>query len=82
MTSSWLGTTNTFCPPAPTIEYAVSGSGQSCVRLSQKKSSYSGFSGTATAGMLLLQMVAAIAGAWIADRRALRGEDLPGERLG
>lgn len=33
------------------------------------------------AGLLLLQMVAAVAGAWIADRRALRGEDLPGERL-
>lgn len=35
-----------------------------------------------TAGLLLLQMGAAIAGAWIADRRALRGENLPGEKLG
>ena len=34
------------------------------------------------AGLLLLQMAAAIAGAWIAARRALRGEDLPGEELG
>ncbi|HUF14205.1 MAG TPA: hypothetical protein VMN78_13985 [Longimicrobiales bacterium] len=34
-----------------------------------------------SAGLLLLQMGAAIAGAWIADRRALRGEALPGERL-
>ena len=46
------------------------------------ETSYSGLSGTATAGMLLLQMAAAIAGAWLADRRALRGENLPGERLG
>ena len=46
------------------------------------RTSYSGISPTATAGLLLLQMVAAIAGAWLADRRALRGEDLPGERLG
>ena len=36
----------------------------------------------ATAGLLLLQMVAAVAGAWLADRRALRGADMPGERLG
>ena len=45
-------------------------------------SSYSGLSAATTAGLLLLQMAAAIAGAWLADRRALRGEDLPGERLG
>ena len=44
--------------------------------------SYSGLSATAAAGLLLLQMIAAVAGAQIADRRALRGEDLPGERLG
>ena len=44
--------------------------------------SYSGLSPATTAGLLLLQMAAAIAGAWIADRRALRGETLPGERLG
>lgn len=35
-----------------------------------------------TAGLLLLQMAAAIAGAWIADRRALRGDNLPGDSLG
>lgn len=45
-------------------------------------SSYSNLSATSTAGLLLLQMAAAVAGAWIADRRALRGENLPGERLG
>ena len=45
-------------------------------------SSYTGLSATTTAGLLLLQMVAAVIGAWIADRRALRGDDLPGERLG
>ena len=44
--------------------------------------SYSDLSAAMTAGLLLLQMIAAIAGAWLADRRALRGEDLPGERLG
>ncbi|HEX6587601.1 MAG TPA: hypothetical protein VF039_01155 [Longimicrobiales bacterium] len=44
--------------------------------------SYTGLGATATAGLLLLQMIAAVIGAWIADRRALRGEDLPGERLG
>lgn len=44
--------------------------------------SYTGLGATATAGLLLLQMLAAVAGAWLADRRALRGEDLPGERLG
>ena len=43
---------------------------------------YSGMSATATAGLLLVQMVAAIAGAQVADRRALRGEDLSGEPLG
>lgn len=41
-----------------------------------------GLPASVTAGLLLLQMAAAIAGAWIADRRALRGEDLSGERLG
>ena len=41
-----------------------------------------GLPATVTAGLLLLQMAAAITGAWIADRRALRGEDLPGEDLG
>ena len=46
------------------------------------ESSYSNLSATSTAGLLLLQMAAAVAGAWLADRRALRGEDLPGERLG
>jgi hypothetical protein len=45
-------------------------------------SSYTGLGATATAGLLLLQMIAAVTGAWIADRRALRGDDLPGERLG
>lgn len=45
-------------------------------------SSYSNLSATSTAGLLLLQMAAAVAGAWLADRRALRGENLPGERLG
>ena len=45
-------------------------------------SSYTGLSATATAGLLLLQMVAAVLGSWIADRRALRGDDLSGERLG
>ena len=44
--------------------------------------SYTGLSPAMTAGSLLLQMAAAIAGAWIADRRALRGDDLPGEKLG
>lgn len=44
--------------------------------------SYTGLGATATAGLLLLQMLAAVLGAWLADRRALRGEDLPGERLG
>lgn len=37
---------------------------------------------TTTAGLLLLQMGAAVAGAWIADRRALRGANLPGDQLG
>ena len=41
-----------------------------------------GLSPSVTAGLLLLQMGAAVAGAWIADRRALRGENLPGEKLG
>lgn len=40
-----------------------------------------GLPATTTAGLLLLQMAVAVAGAWIADRRALRGDDLPGERL-
>jgi hypothetical protein len=44
--------------------------------------SYTGLSAAMTAGLLLLQMLAAVAGAWIADRRALRGDDLPGEKLG
>ncbi len=44
--------------------------------------SYTVLGATATAGLLLLQMIAAVLGAWLADRRALRGEDLPGERLG
>jgi hypothetical protein len=44
--------------------------------------SYTGLSAATTAGLLLLQMLAAVAGAWIADRRALRGDDLPGEKLG
>lgn len=43
---------------------------------------YSGLSATATAGLLLVQMIAAIGGALLADRRALRGEDLSGEPLG
>ena len=46
------------------------------------EASYSELSAATTAGLLLIQMAAAIAGAWLADRRALRGEDLPGERLG
>ena len=41
-----------------------------------------GLPASVTAGLLLLQMGAAVAGAWVADRRALRGESLPGERLG
>ena len=35
-----------------------------------------------TAGVLVLQMAAAVAGSWIADRRALRGGDLTGGELG
>jgi hypothetical protein len=44
--------------------------------------SYTVLGATATAGLLLLQMLAAVLGAWLADRRALRGADLTGERLG
>ena len=46
------------------------------------RTAYSGLSATATAGLLLVQMIAAVAGAWLADRRALRGEDLTREPLG
>ena len=42
----------------------------------------SGLPAMVAAALLVLQMAAAVAGAWIADRRALRGADLPGEELG
>lgn len=39
---------------------------------------WSALSPATSAGVLLLQMVVAVAGSWLADRRALRGEDLAG----
>lgn len=52
------------------------------VALFSAGSLWAGLAPTATAGILLLQMAAALAGAWAADRRALGGGDLAGGELG
>jgi len=49
------------------------------VALSAAEGQWVSLSPVTTAALLLLQMVAAVAGAWVADRRALRGQSLTGD---